>query len=139
MPEIILRIRNLQTGDQGEVSFDNEALADEWLRARPRFVDVLGPRTHLAEDVATRLRGALRPLDPEEKALELAAENARREALRALAADDQRRGAEEAARERVANRDPARPMRIHWTFDGGMQISEKDDERPISPETRAAV
>src|SRR5437868_4227586 len=111
--DIILRIRNLQTGEQGEVSFDSEAAADEWLRARPRFVDVLGPRTHLEEAAATRLRAALRPLDPEEKALEIAAEHARREALKALAADDQRRAAEEAERDRAANSDPSRPMRIH--------------------------
>ena len=30
-------------------------------------------------------------------------------------------------------------MRVRWTYDGGMEVVDKDDTRPITDEARAAV
>jgi hypothetical protein len=136
---IELRVKNLESGDPGTVSFDSEDAAAKWLTARPRFVDVLGPASHMAEDVATRLRALIRPLDADEKALELKGEEARRAAIKALADDEKRRAEMQTVVDKREIADPDRPMRVRWTYDGGLEVVDKDDTRPITDEARAAV
>src|SRR4051794_39301429 len=71
MEKLELRVRDLNTGVGSLQAFDTEAAASEWLRARPRFVEVLGIATvGISHEIDMRLRGALRPMDDEEKALE---------------------------------------------------------------------
>src|SRR4051812_4591408 len=63
-----LKVRNLQTGELGSVSFATEAEAVTWLRARPPFVDVLGAMSGVDDEMSLRLRASRRPYDDEEKA-----------------------------------------------------------------------
>jgi hypothetical protein len=139
MAKVELRVRNLETGEPGIVSFESEEDAAAWLRARPRFVDVLGPETPLDEAADGRLRAALRPLDAVEQTFAKQAELARRQAMRVLAPDGTPRPEARADVEPLEDADPHRPMRLRWTFDGGMVVAEPTDARPIPPEARAAV
>lgn len=140
MATIELRVRNLETDEIGNAAFESERDAIAWLRARPHRMEVLGPATPMSDDVAGRLRAAMRPLDADERALVEATHRAAREAVRAQA-EEERRRADEAVAEarRAAAADPDRPLRLRWTYDGGLTHAEVDDARPISPEVHASV
>lgn len=89
----------------------------EWLRERPRFVDVLGPTNEgLSPEGDRLLHSVLRPYDDEEKAL-MRQEQLKPEALAAQAtsAVTERLMREQAAeRERIANLGPNDPMTVAW-------------------------
>ncbi len=138
MATIELCVRNLETGDAGVVTFADEEAAIAWLRDRPRLVDVLGPAHPLGEEIEARMRGTMRPLDAVELAYEKQAADDRRAALRAMAEAEGRRAAERApapTEDAPANR----PMRVRWTYDGGIQHAEPGDVRVIPVEAQAAV
>jgi hypothetical protein len=139
MAKIALCVRNLESGEAGTVDFPDEDAAIAWLRERPRLVDVLGPARPLGDELEARMRGAMRPLDAVELAYEKQAADDRRAAIRAMAEAEARRATAHA--EAAAGDDaPAnRPLRLRWTFDGGMQHAEAGDARDIPPEARAAV
>ena len=141
MSGIELKIRNLQTGEQGTVTLESEPEALTWLRARPPFVDVMGLITRVPEDVSQRLRAAVRPHDAAERALAKQAEEEMVAQAKARAEADQRRAEEASAARRTEAKsaDPNRPMQIRWMFDAGMQTVDKDDPREITVEARAAV
>jgi hypothetical protein len=134
---IELRIRNLQTGEGGIASFADEKAAEVWLRARPRFVIVLGETEKLDRDLLGRLRAATRPLDDEERAIEEQAQNDMMAAARARAEADRKRFAQDKVDAREL--DPNRAMEIRWTYDGGMALTDATDARAITDEARAAV
>lgn len=137
-----LRVCDLHTGDTSAVSFAGEAEAAEWLRARPKFTEVLGVLTvGLPAEVDARLRAELRPLDAEESELREQLDAAIAGAARARQAAEQARllATESAHRETMRTADPSRPMELHWTFTDGLSAQDPSDPRPISDEVRAAV
>lgn len=134
---IELRIRNLQSGEAGIASFDDEKAAEVWLRARPRFVVVLGEVEKLDHELLSRLRGAMRPLDSEERAIEEKAQTDLMAAARARAEADRKRFEQD--RVDAKDADPHRPMEIRWTYDGGMSLADATDGRAITDDARAAV
>jgi hypothetical protein len=137
MAGIELRIRNLKNGEAGIASFDDEKAAEIWLRARPRFVVILGEVDKLDPALLGRLRDAMRPFDAEEKAVDEQSQADMLAAARARAESDRKRFEQD----KVAAKDldPDRPMEIRWTFDGGMALTDATDSRPIPDEARAAV
>jgi len=138
---LVLKIRNLETGESGIVSVEAEEDLHTWLRERPRFVSIIGLVTKVPEEVSTRLRASMRPLDAEERALIEKAEAEAMETARARA-DEERKRAEANAAERrkeALTADPKRPMKVRWTYDGGLEHADKEDPRPITPEAQAAV
>jgi hypothetical protein len=142
MKAIELRLRDLRTGENSIVGFDSEEAAQEWLKARPRFMDVLGPaRLDLPSDVGGRLRSALRPLDEEERTLERALDAAAEEAARKRSEEQRQREqiARDAHRAALREADPNRLMEVHWMYNRDMELTDPADERPISDEARAAV
>src|SRR4051812_33889977 len=121
MAKLDLRTRDLHTGVSSLVSLDGEEAAIAWLKARPPFVEVLGVATQgLAAEVDARLRAALRPLDPEERAQEQRLDAAIQAVARER--DEEKRKHELAAAEahKIALRgaDPNRLMEVHWTYNG---------------------
>ena len=141
MSGIELKIRNLQTGEQGSVTLESEKEALTWLRARPPFVDVMGLLTKHPEEMSHRLRAAVRPHDAAERALAKQAEDEMMAQAKARAEADQRRAEEASTARRTEQKsaDPNRPMQIRWMFDAGMQTVDKDDPREITVAARAAV
>ena len=142
MEKLTLRLRALESGDRSTLEFDDEAAATAWLRARPRFVEVLGV-AHLDLDPAldARLRAALRPLDPEERERERELEARLDAEARAKNAEAQKHEAASAAAHRAAtaSADVDRPMEIHFRYDRDLEIADGADLRPITAEARAAV
>lgn len=137
MAGIELRIRNLKTGEAGVASFNDEAAATVWLRARPRFVVVLGEVEKLDPAILGRLRDAMRPFDAEEKAVEAQSQADMMAAARTRAESDRKRFEQDKVD--AKDLDPNRPMEIRWTYDGGMSLTDATDARGISDEARAAV
>lgn len=137
MAGIELRIRNLKSGEAGVISFDDEKGAEVWLRARPRYVIILGEVEKLDSALLTRLRDAMRPLDPDEKAIEEQAQTNLMAVARARAELDRKRF--ELDKEAAKDADPNRPMEIRWTYDGGMSVADATDARAITDEARTAV
>jgi hypothetical protein len=142
MEKLTLRLRALESGDRSIMEFDDEAGASAWLRARPRFVEVLGvANLDLDPAVDARLRAAMRPLDPEERERERQLEarlNAEAHA-RNDAARKEEAAAAEAHRTANANADVDRPMEVHFRYDRDLEIADPTDLRPITAEARAAV
>jgi len=142
MEKLALRVRDLHSGDRSVVEFESEGRAITWLRARPRFIEVLGvANLGIAAEVNERLRGALRPLDPEELALEKDLERRLDDEARAHNAEQQKRetAMAQAHRAAVAGADPNRPMEVHFRYDRDLELTDAADARPITPEAREAV
>lgn len=137
-----LRLRDLNTGELATGDFESEADALVWLKARPPGIQVLGiGTTGVPDTMAKLLRSTMRPLDAAEQALERAID-AQLQAAAEKRVELERAKAEAAAAERKAamkDADPNRPMEIHWTYDHGMALTDKDDPRAITDEARAAV
>ncbi|NUQ74703.1 MAG: hypothetical protein HUU21_14205 [Polyangiaceae bacterium] len=142
MLKITLKLENLKSGDASFREFDNEEATLAFLRERPRFTDVLGVVFEgLTPEQNARLKGAMRPLDDEEKAAEEALEKKRAQAAELVAVE--RRKAEEAQRsahrEALKNADPNRPMEIRYLHGKDLSLVDHDDPREIPDEARAAV
>jgi hypothetical protein len=140
---IKLRIRNLQTRETGVAAFETDAEAFLWLKDRPRFVEVIGMagQTTVAMDVQDRLKGAMRPLDDDERVAEreaeLAIEKEELERDKVGRANEAEMQAKHQAEARTA--DPERLMEVRWRFDRDMVLTDQHDPRPIPDEARAAV
>ena len=142
MGKLDLRVRDLNSGVSSLVSFDSEEAATAWLVARPKFIEVLGVATlGLDNDANNRLKASLRPLDPEEKALERRLEAAIDAVTREREEEKMRREREASEAHRAALRgaDPNRIMEVHWTFNTEMTLVDPADERKIPDEAREAV
>lgn len=142
MPKITLKLENLKSGEASFREFDTEEATLAFLRERPRFTDVLGVVFEgLTPEQNARLKGAMRPLDDEERAAEEALEKKRDQAAELVAAE--RRKHEEAARsahrEALKSADPNRPMEIRYLHGKGLSLVDQDDPREIPEEARAAV
>src|SRR5688572_10930046 len=91
MPKITLKLENLKTGLTSIQEFDNEEATLAYLRERPRFTDVLGVVFEgLTPEQNARLKGAMRPLDDEERGAEEALEKKRQQAAEAVQAERQK-------------------------------------------------
>lgn len=140
--KLTLRVRNLETGELGTVDFEDQQKATIWLRARPRFIEVIGLASDgVPNETSNALRSAMRPLDAAERVLEQKLAEAQKSAFEKMARERMAREQAELAATRAAaiDADPKRPMDIHWTYDGGMGKQDASDPRPISDEARAAV
>jgi hypothetical protein len=142
MSPIDLRLRDLNTGDASIQSFATEQAACAWLRARPRFVEVLGVASaSIAQDIDARLRAALRPLDADEKAREEELDAAVTQRRHERQGEEQKRAeaSELAHKEAIRTADPDREMEVHYTYNGELAPTDPADTRPISLEVKADV
>ncbi len=142
MAKITLKLQDLTRGETSFKEFDDEEATAAFLRERPRFTDVLGVVFEgLTPEQNARLKGAMRPLDEEERAaearLKAAAERAA-EAAREVR-EKEVEVARAAHRESMKNADPNRAMEIRYLYNGGMALTDPEDPRPISDEAREAV
>lgn len=140
---IQLRIRNLQTREVGVAAFETDAEAFVWLKARPRFVEVMGMagQTSVPMDVQERLRTAMRPLDADERIAEREMDLAieKEELERDKEARQKEAEAQEKHKEALRTADPERVMEVRWRFDTGMALTDAHDPRPIPDAARDAV
>lgn len=132
MSTIEFNIRNLETGEVVCAEFPDVEAAHAWLVERPAFTQVLRLVTPLAPEIEARLREAMRPLDEDERAVMLQAEEA-----------VQAERFAEIARLQAANeaepKDPNRPMTLRWTIGTGLTMSDGSDDREITDAARTAV
>lgn len=140
---IQLKIRDFRTGDAKVAEFETLADAEAWLRARPQFIEVLGPPRHGMIPAADelRLRDAMRPIDDEERKYQDEQDERNAEAIRKMLAADQERTRKEIEARREANKDadPDRPMMIAWERGSGVQNSDPADDRVPTQAVRDAV
>jgi hypothetical protein len=137
-----LKIRNLETGITGVVTFDSTDEAMTWLKGRPKGVDVLGVASHhIPADINAQLKAALRPLDEEELALERKLDETIEARARALAEKRQKEEhtQSEEQRKAISVADPNRPLPVRYRFNAGLSLSDPLDKRTITEEARVAV
>jgi hypothetical protein len=143
MSKLMLKLRDLQSG-QGEVK--ELASVDEavkWLGARPAMIEVLGVVFEgLAREDNDRMKKAMRPLDDAEKArieeLEEAEKDEREKREEARRAEAAAFAA--AARAAAKSADPNRPMELRYRFDKpDLEKTDALDEREITEEAKIAV
>jgi hypothetical protein len=142
MAKITLKLQNLRDGETSYQEFDDEAATLAYLRARPRFVDVLGVVFEgLTPEQNARLKEAKRPLDAEEHAAEEKLAEAASKAAEAARALREREmaAAQEKHREAMKNADPNRPMEVRYFYDKGLSHTNPEDDRAITDEAREAV
>jgi len=140
--KIMLKLENMQTGEPSLEEFADEEATMAWLKARPRFTDVLGVVFEgLTREQNDRLKATMRPLDDEEKAAEKALVEKRRQEAEVLREKREKEdaAAQAAHREAQKNLNPNRPMEVRYRYDTGLSLVDRDDSRPISDEVRAAV
>jgi hypothetical protein len=140
--KIALKVRNLQTSEDGTVDFESVERAADWLRIRPPFIEVLGLATDgVSPEISNSLKAAMRPLSPEEKVLEQKLTAAHQAVLEKMAKERMEREKKELASMQAAhqNADPNRPMELSWTYDHGLVKGDPNDPRDITDEARAAV
>jgi hypothetical protein len=140
--KIALRVRNLQTGEDGTVDFETVERATDWLRIRPPFIEVLGLASDgVSHEISNSLKAAMRPLSPEEKVLEQKLTAAHKAVMEKMAKDRMEREKKELASAQVAHQsgDPNRPMELSWTYDHGLVKGDPNDPREITEEAKTAV
>lgn len=140
--KIMLKLEDLNTGEPSLKDFPDEAQAAAWLRERPRFTDVLGVVFEgLSREQNDRLKGAMRPLDEEEKAAEKSLAESREKKAQAerekRARDDE--AVQKAFEATQQNLDPNRSMELRYRYDTGVAAADPRDTRVISEELHAAV
>ena len=136
------KLRDLLKGGTTFREFDGEDAALAYLRERPKFTVVLGVVFEgLTPEQNARLKGAVRPLDDEERAAEHRLVEAA--SLAAEAAQEKRRKEEDVARaahrEAMKNADPNRPLEVRYNYDAGVAKVDPEDPRELTDEARSAV
>ena len=142
MSKIMLKLRNLKTGDPSVREFDDEAQTIAFLKERPSFTDVMGVVFEgLTPEQNTRLREAVRPLDEAERSaeaiLDALAKKKAEEAAALRAQEDEK--ARAAHREAMKTADPNRSMEVRYHYSGKVAPVDPEDTRDISPECQAAM
>jgi hypothetical protein len=130
--KLAFKIRRMESGETQVAEFDSAEDARKWLQARPPFVEVLRMVTSVSPEVEEDLRGAMRPLDAQERARQMQLE-AEVEARRAV---EMSRLRGDAAAE---DTDPDRVMAIRWERIKGMALADDNDDREIPDVVRDAV
>ncbi|MGZ3474426.1 MAG: hypothetical protein ACXWUG_09055, partial [Polyangiales bacterium] len=68
--KVTLKLRDLGTGDPAVTELESVEAATAWVRARPRFVEVLGVVFEgMTREESLRMKEAMRPLDGDERGL----------------------------------------------------------------------
>ncbi|NUO48162.1 MAG: hypothetical protein HOV80_04815 [Polyangiaceae bacterium] len=143
MSKVMLRLRDLQTGDGFTKEFNDVESTIPWLTDRPRFTEVLGVVFEgITREENDRMRSSMRPLDDDERASMHRLDAAESEA-KAKKLEERRKEAEAAEKanvEAAKNADPNRTMEIEYRFDKTeLAKTDKYDDRPITPEAQEAV
>jgi hypothetical protein len=143
MSKLMLKLRDLQSG-QGEVKeLGSVDEAVKWLGARPAMIEVLGVVFEgLAREDNERMKKAMRPLDDAEKArieeLDEAEKDERERREEARRAEAAAHAA--AARAAAKTADPNRPMELRYRFDKpDLEKTDVLDERAITEDAKIAV
>lgn len=142
MGKLDLRLRDLETAELLIASFESEEDAATWLRERPRMMEVIGLIAESSDPALhVMLRGAVRPLDPDEAEVVQRMDAADAEARVAREIEHARRAAAEAEAHREAMRtaDPDRPMQLSWSLEGDFSMMDPADEREITAAAKEAV
>ncbi len=132
MSKIEFNIRQLESGEILCAEFPDLETAEAWLVERPAFMQVLRLVTSVAPAVEARLRKAMRPLDEEERAAMIKAEQA-------VAADRLEKLAQMQQPKDEGPKDPDRPMTLRWSIESGLTMADSSDDREITDVARTAV
>ncbi len=143
MSKVMLRLRDLNTGDGFTKEFDDIEATIPWLKDRPRFTEVLGVVFEgLTREENDRMKAAMRGLDDDERVSMGRLDAAERE-LKQKRADERRKEAEaseNAQREAASKADPKRPMEVEYRFDKpDLTKVDRFDDRPITDEAKQAI
>lgn len=141
--KVMLRLRDLETGQAKLKELESVEHAIAFLRERPRMTEVLGVVFEgISREENDRMRASMRALDDDERARVTELDAAERKVREAQAEARRREAAADAERQREAakNAPVDRPMEIRFRFDEP-ELSKVDahDDRPITEEARAAV
>ncbi len=143
MAKVMLRTRDLNSGNPDTEEFEGVDKAIAWLTRRPAMVEVLGVVFEgITKDENERMKAAMRPLDVEEKAKVDALDAAERKVREDRAAARKLEAEAEVARAREAAKtaDPARPMEVAYRYDSdALKKTDGMDEREITDAVREAA
>lgn len=143
MPKVMLRLRDLSTGEPRTHECSSVDDAVGWLSQRPAMVDVLGVVFEgISHEDNDRMKRAMRPLDETEQTKSKALEE-REAAERAERAAQRKKEAEADAqrlRDEAKKASPDRPMELLYRFDTP-ELKKTDllDDRDISDAAKEAV
>jgi hypothetical protein len=143
MPKVMLRLKDLTSGEPGVCELPSVEEAVKWLEARPENTEVLGVVFEgITRDDNARMKAAMRPLTEAEQELvqaledKAADERDKREEAQRKDLEAQQRAAREAAK----NASPTRPMELRYRFDTpDLEKTDPLDDREITEDAKKAV
>lgn len=143
MSKVMLRTRDLSSGEPSTKELLSVELAVAWLKDRPAMTEILGVVFEgITKEDNERMKAAMRPLDDAEKARVAALDAAEHKEREERAAARKREAEAEEARARAAAKsaDPARPMEVVYRYDtDALKKTDALDERDITDAVREAV
>lgn len=143
MSKVMLRLRELDSGNPTTQECASVDDACGWLAKRPDGIEVLGVVFEgLTREENDKMKAAMRPLSPEEAA-RVKVLDEREAAAKAERAEARRKEMEaDAARARAAAGEgsPDRPMEVRYRFDTPeLALTDINDPRAVTEEAKVAV
>lgn len=138
MADFEIKVRNLETGEMLVATMPDAESCIEWLKERPKNVEIVSVLSETSPVEQKRLKDAMRPYDEDE--LELKEEYDRKASAAAAAAYGQEletiENAQALSEEELEKLDPNRPLAVKYELDEGLTVV--DDNRELTDAARAA-
>jgi len=138
MADFQVKVRNLETGEMLVASMPDSDTAIEWLKERPKNVEIVSVLSDTSPAESARLKEAMRPYDMEEMKLKeafdrKAAEAALEQYGKELEMIEQAQAEADGEQDEL---DPNRPISVKYDMDDGLVVVE--DKRELTDAAKAA-
>lgn len=137
MADFEVKVRNLETGEMLVAGMPDSDHCIEWLRERPKNLEIVSVLSDTSPAESRRLKEAMRPYDADELALKAAYDKKQLTAAMEQYTKEleqieglQKEGEDE------SGLDPNRPMSVRYDMDSGLSVVE--DKRPLTEAARKA-
>ena len=138
MADFEVKVRNLETGEMLVASMPDAETCCEWLKERPKYIEIVSVLSDTSPAEQVRLKEAMRPYDEDELKLKAAYDRkVAEEAMRRYGEElETIESAQALAEEELEKLDPSRPMSVRYEVDEGLVVV--DDNRELTDVARAA-
>ena len=138
MADFEVKVRNLETGEMLVATMPDSDAAIEWLKERPRNMEIVSVLSEMSPAESHRLKEAMRPYDADEMKLKSefdrrATKAAMDQYAREMA---QMQKLQAAAESEAGDLDPNRPLSVRYDSESGFVVV--DDTRKLTEAAEAA-
>ncbi len=137
MADFEVKVRNLETGEMLVASMPDAKTCIEWLKERPKNLEIVSVLSDVSPADSRRMKEAMRPYDKDELALREEYERKQTAAQMEQYGKELEliEGLQKEAKDE-SGLDPKRPLSVRYDADTGLTVVE--DSRPITEKARKA-